>query len=228
MRGFIHHHSHSQGQVENALRLTMLIALMAAVTWGAPTLLLAEEDYALDVPLGLDEDSAIIPKDNPLTREKTKLGTLLFFDKRLSQNNTVACASCHKPELAVTDGQPVSMGIHRQQGTRSAPIAINRLFSSAQFWDGRAATLEEQSVGPFISPVEHGFLNHDQMMNKLRRIEGYRPLFKKAFGTDTMTIAHVGKAIASFQRTLLSGNSPFDRFDMGGRRRQCLPLPSGA
>lgn len=117
--------------------------------------------------------------------------------------------------LAFTDGQQVATGIGRQQGTRSAPTAINRVFSTVQFWDGRAATLEEQSVGPFINPVEHGFLNHAGMIQKMKMIDGYRLQFKAVFGTD-ITIQGVGQAIASFQRTLLSGNSPADRFDYEG------------
>jgi cytochrome c peroxidase len=189
---------------------------IAVLVGGLPFGLAAQEKFSLEFPLGLDEDSLIISKDNPLTTSKVELGKLLFFDKRLSQNNTIACASCHKPELAFTDGQPVSMGIHRQLGTRSAPTSINRIFSSKQFWDGRAATLEEQSVGPLVNPVEHGFSDHEEMIRKLRMIKGYQPLFKKAFGTDQITIDRVGKAIASFQRTLLSGNSPYDRFDYGG------------
>lgn len=178
--------------------------------------------YVLNVPFGLDEDSIQISQDNPLTKEKIELGKLLFFDKRLSKNNTIACASCHIPTVAFTDGQTVSAGINRQQGGRSAPTAINRLFSKAQFWDGRAATLEDQSIGPFINPIEHGFADHDEMIAKMKTIEGYKLLFKKAFGTG-ITIDNVGKAIASFQRTLLSGNSRFDQFDMGGEETALSP-----
>ncbi len=172
----------------------------------------AETALQLTLPLGLEEDSLVIPKDNPLTKEKVALGKWLFFDKRLSANETIACASCHIPALAFTDGQPVSTGIHRQQGGRSAPTAINRVFSAAQFWDGRVATLEAQSVGPFASPVEHGLPNHDALVAKVNTIAGYRPLFEHAFGKTPVTVDLIGKAIASFQRTLLSGNSPYDRF----------------
>jgi len=179
------------------------------MSWAA---LPGEEDW--EAPLGLDGDFIVIPKDNPLTKEKVELGKLLFFDKRLSKNNTIACGSCHLPSLAFTDGQPVSTGIHRLQGGRSAPASINRLFSTAQFWDGRAATLEEQSTGPFVSPVEHGFANHDELVAKLKTIEGYQTLFQKVF-EGPITKERVGQAIASFQRTLLSGNSPYDRFNSG-------------
>jgi len=172
-------------------------------------------EYKLKIPFGLEETAVVIPADNPLTNEKVELGRLLVFDKRLSQDNTIACMSCHLAKFAFTDGKPVSTGIRGQKGGRSAPASINRVFSSAQFWDGRAATLEEQSVGPFTNPIEHGFANYDVMMAKMMKIAGYRKLFKQAFGEDNITVGNVGKAIASFQRTILSGNSPADRFDQG-------------
>ncbi|MCY3954502.1 MAG: c-type cytochrome [Nitrospira sp.] len=175
--------------------------------------------FQLTLPLGLEKDSLVIPEDNPLTTEKVELGKLLFFDKRLSANDTIACASCHMPSLAFTDGQPVSAGIHGQKGGRSAPTAINRVFSSAQFWDGRAATLEEQSVGPFANPIEHGFKDHDELVAKVKSIAGYQPLFERAFGSPAITTDLIGKAIASFQRTLLSGNSAYDRFTMGNEEQ---------
>ena len=177
---------------------------------------LSQESYELKIPLGLDEEAFNIPQDNPMTKEKIKLGRLLFFDKRLSANNTIACASCHIPALAFTDGQPVSTGIHNQQGGRSAPTAINRGFSVAQFWDGRAATLEDQSIGPFANLIEHGFVNHDQLVTKITGIQGYKRLFKNLYGSSTITKEQIGKAIATFQRTLISGNSSFDRFDYDG------------
>lgn len=172
-------------------------------------------EYKLTIPFGLEETKVVIPEDNPLTKEKVELGRLLFFDKRLSQDNTIACANCHLAKFAFTDGKPVSTGIRGQKGGRSAPASINRVFSSAQFWDGRAATLEAQSVGPFTNPIEHGFANYDVMMAKMMKIPGYRKLFMQVFGEDKITIDNVGKAIASFQRTVLSGNSPADRFDQG-------------
>ncbi|TKS60756.1 MAG: cytochrome-c peroxidase [Nitrospira sp.] len=174
----------------------------------------AQGEYKLKIPFGLEETAVVIPADNPLTNEKVELGRLLFFDKRLSQDNTIACANCHLAKFAFTDGKPVSTGIRGQKGGRSAPVSFNRVFSSAQFWDGRAATLEDQSIGPFTNPIEHGFANYDVMMAKMKKIAGYRKLFMQVFGED-ITIGNVGKAIASFQRTVLSGNSPADRFDQG-------------
>jgi cytochrome c peroxidase len=175
-----------------------------------------QKSYDLEIPLGLDEDGFKVPEDNPLTKEKVKLGRLLFFDKRMSKDNSISCSTCHIPQLAFTDGQPVSAGIKHQQGGRSAPTAINRGFSQVQFWDGRAATLEDQSVGPLTNPIEHGFVDNDAVIAKINSIEDYKKLFKESFATDVITIKHVGKAIASFQRTLISGNSPFDKFDYDG------------
>ena len=172
-------------------------------------------EYKLKIPFGLEETAVVIPADNPMTTEKVELGRALFFDKRLSQDNTIACASCHLAKFAFTDGMPVSTGIRGQKGGRSAPASFNRVFSSAQFWDGRAGTLEAQSVGPFTNPIEHGFANYDAMNAKMMKISGYRKLFKQVFGDDKITTDRVGMAIASFQRTVLSGNSPADRFDQG-------------
>ena len=170
--------------------------------------------YQLPQLQGLKDPNTFVPADNPLTAEKVELGRLLFFDKRLSQNNTIACASCHLPEKGFTDGMPVSTGINNLKGGRSAPASINRAYSQAQFWDGRAETLEDQSIGPFVDPVEHGFMNHDEMVAKMRQIPGYRKLFQDVFSRE-IVIEDVGRAIASYQRTILSGNSAMDKFDRG-------------
>ena len=179
----------------------------------------SQVSYRPEMPLGLDDEAFKVPADNPITKEKVELGRLLFFDKRLSANNTIACASCHIPALAFTDGQPVSTGINSQQGGRSAPTAINRGFSTAQFWDGRAGTLEDQSIGPFANLIEHGFTSHDELIKKINSIKGYKKLFSDIYGENKLTKENVGRAIASFQRTLISGNSPFDRFDYDGDQK---------
>ncbi|TKB67146.1 MAG: c-type cytochrome [Nitrospira sp.] len=173
------------------------------------------ERYQLPQILGLEDASTFVPTDNPLTAQKVELGRVLFFDKRLSKNNTIACASCHVAEKGFTDGMPVSTGINGLKGGRSAPVSFNRVYSKTQFWDGRADTLEDQSIGPFDNPIEHGFASHDEMIAKMRKIPGYRKLFQEVFGRE-IVIADVGKAVASFQRTVLSGNSPVDKFDQGG------------
>jgi cytochrome c peroxidase len=174
------------------------------------------------IPLGLNESAIHIPEDNPLTVEKVSLGKQLYFDPRLSRDNTVACATCHSPRFGFTDGQPVSTGIQGQKGGRSAPTVVNRLFSKEQFWDGRAANLEEQAIGPIANPIEMGF-THEEVVQRLKGIEGYRKQFKEVFATEDFTIEHVGKAIASYERTVISGNSLFDRFQAGDK----TALPSG-
>ena len=114
------------------------------------------------------------PKDNPYSREKAELGRFLYFDKRLSADGTVSCATCHQPDFAYTDGQAVSTGVNGQKGNRSAPTVINRAYSVAQFWDGRAASLEEQAKGPMANPLEMG-TTHEIIVTKMRKIPGYAP-----------------------------------------------------
>src|SRR5262245_17648537 len=169
----------------------------------------------LQIPAGLDVFALRIPADNPVTPEKIELGKLLFFDRALSQDNTVSCADCHHPDLAFTDGRPVSTGIRGQKGGRSAPTLINRAFSASQFWDGRASSLEQQAKGPMLDPLEMGNRSHEDIVVRLERLTGYKTLFKEAFGTDAITIDRVAQAIATFERTLLSGNSAFDRYQRG-------------
>jgi cytochrome c peroxidase len=164
------------------------------------------------VPLGLVP--IFWPKDNKYSPAKAELGWLLYFDKRLSADGTVACASCHNPQFAFTDGQPVSKGIRDQLGGRSAPTVINRAYSLDQFWDGRAKSLEEQAGGPIANPGEMGF-THKECAECIAAIPGYRKYFREAFGTDEVTIERITQAIATFERTVLSGNSAFDKFKAG-------------
>ena len=154
------------------------------------------------------------PKDNPYSAEKVELGKVLYFDKRLSADGTVSCATCHDPKFAFTDGAPTSTGINGQKGGRSAPTVINRAWSNAQFWDGRAASLEAQALGPVQNPIEMGnSLNN--MVKTLNGIAGYKPLFTKAFGDGEATAARVAMAIATFERTVVSGNAPYDKWKAG-------------
>ena len=175
--------------------------------------LFAQED--IRVPLGLLPIQW--PADNPYSKKKAELGRLLYFDKRLSADGTVSCASCHHPKFAFSDGNNVSTGIKGQKGGRSAPTVFNRAYSLAQFWDGRAATLEEQAKGPMANPIEMGN-THEAIVAKLRTIPGYQTRFKEVFGTDTIEIDHVSKAIATFERTVLSGNSAYDQYKSGEKK----------
>ena len=178
-------------------------------------LMAAEPSNTVPVPAGLQP--IVWPKDNPYTPEKAELGRLLYFDKRLSADGTVACASCHVPQHAFAEPTAVSTGIRGQQGGRNAPTILNRAYSLAQFWDGRASTLEEQAKGPIANSIEMGN-THDACVAKLRSISGYRALFAKSFGSEDFTMDHVAMAIATFERTLLSGNSPYDRFEAGDKK----------
>lgn len=164
--------------------------------------------------LGLDNPNDYLPTDHALTEKKIQLGRVLFFDKRLSRDGAVACASCHLIKAAYADSRAVSKGVNGLRGDRNAPTIINRIYGKRFFWDGRAATLEQQSIGPLMNPVEHGILTENDVVKILRSIRGYRTLFREAFGGD-ITIEDVGTALASFQRTIRSGNSPADRFDYG-------------
>jgi cytochrome c peroxidase len=172
----------------------------------------AQDD--IKVPRGLQRIQW--PKDNPYSKVKSELGRALYYDKRISVDNTVSCASCHSPQFAFTDGQRVSAGVRHQFGGRSAPTVINRAYSLGQFWDGRAGTLEEQAGGPMANPIEMGH-THDGVCERLRGIAGYRKMFADAFGSEEITIDRVTKAIATFERTILSGNSPYDRYKAGNK-----------
>ncbi len=157
------------------------------------------------------------PKDNKYSAQKVELGRYLYFDRRLSADASVSCASCHDPRFAFTDGAAVSTGIKGQKGGRSAPTVINRASSLAQFWDGRAATLEDQAKGPMANAIEMGN-THDAIVDRLKSVAEYRALFAKAFGSEEITIDKTAKAIACFERTLLSGNAPYDRYRHGDKK----------
>ncbi len=152
----------------------------------------------LIIPLGLDLYMPV-PEDNPLTTERIERGRELFFDKRLSRDRTIACASCHDPERAFSDGRPVAIGVFNRVGRWSAPALVNRGYGRAFFWDGRAATLEEQVLQPIQDPNE---------------MDMTLPEVSARVGTP---IDEVSRSLASFVRSLMSGDSAFDRFVNGER-----------
>jgi cytochrome c peroxidase len=155
-----------------------------------------------------------VPGDNPITAAKVKLGKQLFFDKRLSIDGTTSCATCHNPDLAFTDGKPVAEGVQGRRGKRNTPTLLNAMFNTSQFWDGRADSLEAQAKLPLINPDEMGNESYDQVICRLRGIPEYATQFKEVFG-EAATIDLVAKAIASFERTLVSGTAPIDRYMAG-------------
>lgn len=166
------------------------------------------------IPLGLPP--LPIPEDNPMTPEKVELGKLLYFDKRVSKDGSVSCATCHDPTMAWAEREPTSKGIHKQVGGRNSPTVINAAYAPRQFWDGRAGSLEEQATGPVENPIEMGN-TMENVVSQLAKIPGYEERFQKAFGTG-VTKEGFAKAIAAFERTVLSGDSPFDRFNQGDQR----------
>ena len=171
-------------------------------------------DSTFQLPLGLHADNFLIPHDNPMTKDKIELGRALYFDVRLSSNDTISCATCHAPNMTFTDNQPLSLGINRQKGSLGSPTVINRVFSKEQFWDGRASSLEDQAKGPLVNPLEMGNPNHEYVINKLKKIDGYVKWFSKVFNND-VNIDDLSKAIAAFERTIVSGNSRLDQYNMG-------------
>jgi cytochrome c peroxidase len=157
------------------------------------------------------------PKENPFSAEKEKLGKILFFDPRLSSSKQIACASCHDPELGWGDGKRVAYGHDRQNGKRNAMTIINTAFYEKLFWDGRANSLEHQSGFPVADHVE---MNMDitEMVKNINQIEGYKPLFKLAYGSEEINLDKIQKAIATFERGIVSTSSRFDSFVRGNAK----------
>lgn len=167
-----------------------------------------------DVPMGLDGSKMVIPADNPMTPEKVALGWQLFYDPRLSADETRSCASCHMAEYAFGDPDAVSLGVNDRRGRRNSNPVVNAAFNATQFWDGRSATLEEQALGPLTDPVEMANTLRGVEL-RLNRIPGYRAQFAAVFGNEEITADNVGKAIAAFERVVLAGNAPWDRYQAG-------------
>jgi cytochrome c peroxidase len=168
----------------------------------------------IEIPAPLGLPAVSYPADNPPTAETVALGRRLYYDTAISSDNTVSCSTCHSPDSGFADPKRVSEGVQKRTGTRNSPTVLNAAYYTTQFWDGRAASLEEQCKGPIQNPVE--------MAHSLRGVEkrlssdpSYIVDFQKAFGQGPITIQRVVNAISSFERTLLSGNSPFDRWYYG-------------
>lgn len=162
------------------------------------------------LPLGLAAGAAKITglDENPMTKAKIELGRQLYFDPRLSSDSTVSCASCHHPDEGWAKHTQFGVGIQGQEGGRNSPVSFNRIFSGPQFWDGRAATLEEQAVGPIANPIEMGN-THEVAVETVKKIEGYKIQFDKIF-EDGVNIDNIGKAIATFERAIVTGPSAYD------------------
>lgn len=170
-------------------------------------------ELKVTLPEGLSAASGniYIPDDNPMTRAKIELGRQLYFDKRLSSDNTISCASCHDPMLGYGAETAFGVGVRGQQGGRNSPVSYNRILSKAQFWDGRADSLEAQAVGPIANPIEMGN-THEASVKTVSGISGYRKQFERIF-EDGVNIDNIGKAIATFERALVTGPMGYDAYD---------------
>lgn len=162
-------------------------------------------------PKGLP--AVAVPADNPMSAAKVELGKQLYFDKRLSKDNSISCATCHDPAKGWSNGEATSAGFGGTRGGRSAPTVLNTAYQKFQFWDGRAGSLEQQALGPIQNPIEMN-LPLEELESRLNQIEGYRTQFQEVFGSAPKA-ADVAKAIAAFERTVLSGDAPYDRFKAG-------------
>ena len=194
------------------LLLTVVASALLLYSQGQTPLLPIGKPVQIKAPLGLPP--VPIPADNPPTAETIALGRRLYYDPILSADNTVSCATCHSPQYGFADPKPVSEGVGKQKGTRNSPPVTNAAYFTVQFWDGRAPSLEKQAEGPVQNPVE--------MANTLAIVEqrlnadpSYKAEFAKAWGPRPITYEMVAKSIASFERTVVSGNSPFDRWKYG-------------
>ncbi len=212
----------------STLLVTTLVVMAAGtipLTLGSTTLKpppipqagpLAQPRSPKQVGAPTDATRSAIPPDNPQTPEKIALGQKLFFDGRLSADRTVACSTCHDPARAFTDGRPTSIGIQGRVGQRNAPTILNALYNRTQFWDGRAKTLEEQAALPIVNPVEMGQPSLDAAVARIAATGEYQQAFRRVFGRPPNGPDLV-RAIASYERTQLSFDSPFDHFIAGDR-----------
>ena len=204
------------GPMSVALAMSLLaVALLA----GAVSPLVSQAAWRPRIPLGLDLYMPV-PEDNPLTSEKVELGRKLFSDPILSRDKSLTCAGCHDPERGFTDGRAVSVGVFGRVGTRSVPTLVNRAYGSSFFWDGRTSSLEEQVLQPIQDPKELDMTLKD-VVEELRRDRKYSELFQAVFGRIP-THVDLANALASYVRTILSGDAPIDRY-LNGEREALSP-----
>ena len=197
------------------LRSLLIMALLYVVVGSAWQVAASESSSLLGLP------PVPVPEDNPQTEEKIALGKKLFDDMRFSTTGEVACANCHAEDKAFTDSPlSVSEGINKFTGTRNAPTVVNSVYFETMFWDGRSPSLEDQALHPFINPVEMGLKDHEPILKIVRSDPEYVKAFKQVFGKSgkDITMDEVTKAIAAFERTVVTGNSPFDRYFYGGQK----------
>jgi cytochrome c peroxidase len=206
------------GTVHLKLLTVTVIALVVLAFAPVGQTASASDQFAFKLPAGIPADlwAYFIPRDNPLTPAKVELGRQLFFDKRLSADGSVSCGSCHEPRFAFADGKKTAVGIGGRTGARNTPTILNAMFNSTLFWDGRSNSLEAQSKEPLVNPDEMGNASHEQVAQRIAAIPEYAEQFQKVFGR-TADVTSLTRAIAAYERTLVSANAPFDRFQAGDR-----------
>jgi len=196
--------------IEMHFRVVALVAITTAITELAHASMDFQENNKY---LGLPATATSI--ENSTSAQKNGLGQMLFFDKRLSGDGTISCASCHLPEHAFSDGLPVAQGIHQTSGTRNTPSILNAAYNSFQFWDGRRNSLEDQALDPLLNPREHGLVNQEKLLEIIRSDDRYVQQFKEAFAVSREEISPslIADALARFEKnSLIAGNSAFDRY----------------
>lgn len=215
--------------MKNNIYLIVLAALMAfscARNIGKeepqPDFNAALRPYELQIPDYFSRNIRL-PNDNPLTEQGVALGRMLFYDTRLSSDNRVSCASCHRQSAAFSDNSQFSMGVEGRIGTRNSMSLANLLWVNRLFWDGRVTSLEEQALHPLRDPKEMN-MSPEEAAAKLQSIPEYPPRFKQVFGSEHITPTNIAKALAQFQRTLISSNSRYDRYLRGEYRPTSLEL----
>ena len=201
------------------------VCLAASALWACSTTFSRKTDLAQSPPWEAANPKAPLPRPplgidlsfsslaEPPTPERVRLGRWLYYDRRLSANGEISCATCHRPENGFSEPTPVATGIGRQKGTHKTPSLLNQAWTLYPhfFWDGRASSLEEQVLGPIANPIEMGN-THQAMIATLLEIPGYTRYFKESFGSDGITKDRVAKAIADYERTRMSGGSPWDKW----------------
>jgi cytochrome c peroxidase len=193
--------------------LFCLTALLTACGGSRDEARPAGAPVALKAPLGLPP--VPVPDDNPPTVATVEFGRRLFFSPVLSVDRSLSCATCHNPKTSFADSKSVSTGVHGKRGTRNTPTVLNAVYYKMQFWDGRARDLEAQASGPMMNSLEMGS-TREGLEKAVAEDAELRTLSERAFGPGRPTMERITKGLAAFERTLVSGNSPFDRFVYGG------------
>lgn len=196
--------------------LKKVASIVGATLFGV-AIVLAGNAQAASKSSYLRPDKVPAPVDNQVTPARVELGKALFFDPRLSGSNWISCATCHNPALGWSDGLPKGIGHDMKPLGRATPTVLNTAYNAFQMWDGREKTLEHQATGPVQAPVEMA-QDMGSLITELSKIPAYKPLFDKAYPGQGITKETIGKAIASFERTVVSGESPFDRWIKGNKK----------